>query len=323
MATVSVLLPVYNSASYVAESIESILSQTWRDFELIILNDGSQDESASIIKKFNDPRVRYFEHENRGLAATLNRGIEISIGKYLARQDADDISKPERLAKQVKYLETHPACGLIGTWADIWTESEPSNRALNHPAENEVLKLELLFDNPFVHSSVMMRKECLMELGGYTVDSSRQPPEDYELWSRFARRYELANIPEPLVIYREVACSLSRSADNQFWERIVKISQENLMSVLGKEYNQTLIMGAACLFHGFNSPLSKPRGKDLINLLLDIEQVFEVHYPGSRRLIRPRLKRLFHLMLHRIYAQYMGTTLAKYLVQLRSLCLFR
>lgn len=319
---VTVLLPVYNGASYLAESIDSILAQSWRDFELIIINDGSTDSSGDIAKEFADSRICYFEQKNVGLAATLNRGIGLARGTYIARQDADDISKPERFAKQLAYLEANPNCGLIGTWADLLRDGVTRNLVLKHSTDSAIIKTDLLFSNPFVHSSVMMRKSCLHELGGYAENTSRQPPEDFELWSRFARRYDLANIPEPLVIYREVPGSLSRSADRQFWERMVIICQENVQFYLGNNYDRTLIQGAARLLHGGKDSSEQPDSKALIRFMHDLAKVLETCYPEHRDGLRLRLRHHFHIMLHALYSQYVGTYLARYIVLFRSLWLF-
>lgn len=225
---ISVLLPVYNGAPYLTESIDSILSQTWQDFELIIINDGSRDESAEIIRSYRDPRIRYFEQENIGLAATLNRGIGLAKGQYIARQDQDDISLPQRFSRQIACMEANPKCGLVGTWAEIWSEHSKTERSLHHPPDNLHLQFSLVFDNPFVHSSVMLRREVLDVVGVYSTDHLRQPPEDYELWSRVARNFEVANIPEELLVYREVPASMSRDKNNSFVDRLVAISAENL-----------------------------------------------------------------------------------------------
>lgn len=320
---VSVLLPVYNGVPYLAEAIASILNQTWKDFELIIINDGSTDGTGEIAQSFTDSRVRYFEQNNIGLAATLNRGIGLSRGAYIARQDADDISKPERFAKQVAYMEMHPDCGLIGTWADLSREGESANVVLMHQSDSTLIKIDLLFSNPFVHSSIMMRKKCIEELGGYAEDFSRQPPEDFELWSRFARRYELANIPEPLVIYREVSGSLSRSPDSHYWEHIVTICQENIHHYLGNEYDRTLVRGAVCLIYGVKDQSEQPDSKSLKHLIRDLAKVLETRYPEHRVQIHTRLRHFFHIMLHSRYSHFVRSDLARYLVLFRSLWLFR
>jgi Glycosyl transferase family 2 len=230
---VSVVLAVYNGAADLAQSIDSILQQSFADFELIAVNDGSTDGSAAILDAVSDPRARVVHQENRGLAATLNRGIALARGTYVARQDQDDLALPQRLVRQVAFLEANPACALLGTRAEIRVGDRPPERFHDHPLEDAALRFELLFDNPFVHSSVMMRKSALDVVGGYSTDPARQPPEDYELWSRLSRRYQMANLPERLTIYRETPGGMSRAPAWPFHERAVLISSENLAAAAG------------------------------------------------------------------------------------------
>jgi len=225
---VSVLLPVFNGSEYLRESIESILDQTYTDFELILIDDGSTDDSPEIMRQFDDPRIRQYQQENVGLAKTLNRGIELSRGEFIARQDQDDVSLPERLLKQVDFLESNQNCALVGSWAEILDGSNRTERYHKHPTNSSTLKFELLFNNPFVHSSIMIRKGVLERLGGYCTDPKYQPPEDYDLWARIARHYEIANIPEVLLLYREVPQSMSRSGNSSFLLNQLRISSENI-----------------------------------------------------------------------------------------------
>ena len=125
---VSVVLPVYNCPQYVDEAINSIFAQTFDDFELIVIDDGSTDETPLVLRKYLDRRMTLIRQENQGLAATLNRGIELSKGRYVARQDQDDASFPQRFAKQVAFLDQHPECGIVGTWAEIWRERAMTKR---------------------------------------------------------------------------------------------------------------------------------------------------------------------------------------------------
>ena len=229
---VSVLLPVYNGGKYLKEAIDSILSQSFADFELIAIDDGSCDDSFHVLSAYKDPRIRIFRQGNRGLAATLNRAISLSGGMYLARQDQDDISLPERFAKQVKFLQENPECGMVGTWAEIFSSTECGRRYHRHPADDATIRFHLFFDNPFVHSSTMIRKSIIDDVGGYSTDPARQPPEDYELWSRLSRKCRLANIPEVLVRYRETDKSMSRDENRPFVKHVAKISAENILQAL-------------------------------------------------------------------------------------------
>jgi Glycosyl transferase family 2 len=230
---VSVVLPVYNGEAFLAEAIGSILGQSFRDFELIAIDDGSTDGSASILDAVRDMRMRVIHQANAGLAASLNRGISLARGKYIARQDHDDLSLPMRFTRQVQFLEQNPDCALVGTRAEIRSGDGPAMRFHDHPAEDAALRFELLFDNPFVHSSVMLRKRAVEAVGGYSTDPARQPPEDYELWSRLARCYQVANLPERLTVYRETVGGMSRAPGRAFQSSAVLISSENLAAAVG------------------------------------------------------------------------------------------
>lgn len=246
---VSVVLPVYNCPQYVGQAIESILAQTFTDYELIVIDDGSRDETPDVLRRFTEPRIRLVTQANQGLAATLNRGIELARGRYIARQDQDDVCFPERLARQVAFLEAHPACGLLGTWAEIWREDDRTGRVHRHPSDNPTLQFELLLDNPFVHSSVVIRKSALDRVGVYSTDLGRQPPEDYELWSRIARQFEVANIPEVLHAYREVEGSMSRVGPSPFTDHLVTISAENIAWAAEMEPSDSQVVNIAALVH--------------------------------------------------------------------------
>lgn len=246
----SIILPVYNGQQYVAEAINSILSQSYKDFELIILDDGSSDGSAAIIEKFNDSRIRSYQHSNKGLAATLNRGISLARGDYIARQDQDDVSFLARLEKQIAFLDANPSVGMVGASAEIWVGHERTKRLLSHPADDAVLRFGLLFDNYFVHSSVVMRRAVLDKVGGYCEDRSRQPPEDYELWSRIMRKYKVANLPDVLMAYREVPGSMSRTGFNPFVNNLIRISSENIAWASGASIDKSEVVALAQLSRG-------------------------------------------------------------------------
>jgi hypothetical protein len=168
----------------------------------------------------------------------------------LARQDQDDVSLPQCLEKQVAFLDARPTHALVGTWATIWVRNRRTDRTHQHPTESVILKWELLFNNPFVHSSTMIRKTAMQKVGGYCADRSRQPPEDYELWSRIAREFEVANIPEFLQVYREMPRSMSRHGVDPFVDRLILISAENLACALGKVEPDEICLNLAALVHG-------------------------------------------------------------------------
>lgn len=301
--TVSVLLPVHNGEDYLYEAIQSVIGQTFEDFELVVVDDGSTDSSGGIARQFKDRRIRVFNQMNEGLPAALNRSIRLSRGKYLARQDHDDLSMPNRLKKQVEFLEARPDHGMVGAWAAIWEGNISSARVHRHPASNLAAKFELLFNNPFVHSSVMIRKTALDTVGLYSTDPARQPPEDYELWSRIGRRFAVANIPEILSIYREIPQSFSRFGRNPF-PRLIDISVENVMWHLGQTTPNQHIVDLSALVNGAFLRLSpNPDLRNVLATLLSATRNLAANANKPSRLLAYRVGRTI-LSILRSYCRY-------------------
>ncbi|WP_406659832.1 glycosyltransferase family 2 protein [Methanolobus sp. ZRKC3] len=197
---VSVIMPVYNAEKYLKDAIESILNQTFLNFELLIINDGSTDKSRTIIESYNDPRIRLLNNkENSGLAKVRNRGIDEAKAEYIAWLDADDISHPLRLEKQVKLLDEHPEIGICGTW--VKTIGTKRNHKWRYPTNPDFIRCRMLFDDPLATSSVMLRKELLVEDNQY-FDLNYPPAEDYDLWERLSYCCKITNIPKILTFYR-------------------------------------------------------------------------------------------------------------------------
>jgi hypothetical protein len=264
-----VLLPVYNCEQYLGDAIESILNQAFTSFELIIINDGSKDGSAEVMTRFRDLRIRIVHQSNQGLAATLNRGIALARGKYIARQDQDDLSYPQRLARQVAHLEAHPDCVMLGTWAQILEVDRVVDRFHRHPVDEAELRYLMLFNNPFVHSSVMLRKDAVQQVGGYTTDPERQPPEDFELWSRLSRVGRVANIGEVLLAYRETPGSMSRVGPSPFRRRLITICAENLAAAAHVSPDDPDVVAVSALTHGEAEALpGRPNFSRMQSLLL-------------------------------------------------------
>ena len=205
---VTVLMPVFNAEKYLRLAIESVLNQSYSYFEFLIIDDGSTDQSAQIIRSYSDPRIRFLQNEcNLGLVTTLNRGIESSQGQYLARMDADDISYPQRLEKQVALLNINRA-DICGSYCDLIDEHGILIKHLSMPLDNDTLTICLGNSVPFAHGSVMLRKDFLLqhnlhyELGNYA--------EDYDLWIKmYACGARFVNCNESLYYYRHFSKSLS------------------------------------------------------------------------------------------------------------------
>jgi glycosyltransferase involved in cell wall biosynthesis len=200
---VSVVMPVYNAAKYLRAAIESVLAQTYQNFEFIIVNDGSTDESHEIILSFNDQRIRLIDQKNTGVVNALNVGIKESRGKYVARMDADDFSLPTRLEKQVIYLDAHPDCVALGTAFLVVDEAGKPEKVKATFPEDALLRFEVLFQSPFGHGTVMLHRQVLDKVGGYSPAPDARHIEDYELWTRLAREGRLANLPQVLYEWRK------------------------------------------------------------------------------------------------------------------------
>jgi glycosyltransferase involved in cell wall biosynthesis len=297
---VSVILPVYNGEVYLQEAISSILTQTYTNLEFIIINDGSTDRSSSIVRSFEDKRIRFYEQTNQGIANSLNFAITVAQGKYIARQDADDVSMPRRIEKQVAFMELHHDYGMVGTWAEIWKEGKKANRSLNHPSLDKVLRFELVFDSYFVHSSVMIRKSVFHKVGYYNPDICRQP-EDFELWSRVARDYKVANIPESLHVYREVKGSLCRTGVNPFKDRVINICSENLAFYSKNKFSDKFYKNVAALSHGASYKL-----EEVPNFLLIYEMLQNIatNIGESNEIVCSMRKRLLEMVSHYYYNKY-------------------
>lgn len=215
---VSILMPVFKTAPYLREAVDSILSQSFTDFELIVLNDCSPDNAEEILDSYNDPRiVRYKGKHNVGLGNVLNVGIGMARGKYIARMDSDDISLPNRLRVQVDFLNTHPEFGFVSVGMKEFGDGE---RVYSYDNESEKIKFVALFYSPVLHASSMWRKNSFE---GLFYKQAFVPSEDYELWTRaLLKGVRMRNLPEVLYMYRRFP-GQSASANNGEKHREAKL----------------------------------------------------------------------------------------------------
>ena len=226
---VTVLMPVYNAACYVREAVDSILCQSFGDFEFLIINDGSSDATQEILESYADERLRILVNtSNQGISAALNLGLAQARGKYIARQDGDDVSHPERLACQVAYLQANTEIALLGTQARIREQAfaarrSPLERALSH----EAIQFQALFTNPFIHTSVMYRRSVVWtQLGGYNTDY--RICQDYDLWLRVLQQHRVANLDRCLVDFRMHPASISHHPNTEDVRAREELLQANL-----------------------------------------------------------------------------------------------
>lgn len=204
---VSVIMSVYNGTQYLCDAVQSILDQTYGDFEFLIIDDASTDSSLDILRKFNDPRIRIIVNKkNIGLTKSLNVGIAQARGKYIARMDADDISQPNRFEKQVYYLDTYPEIAVVGTCAEMIDDNSKSIGLLSYRAEPTMIDLQE--SNQVIHGSIMARKDVLESMGGYP--SHYKMCQDYALFLKIVQKYTIHNLQEILYRIRIHASSVTQ-----------------------------------------------------------------------------------------------------------------
>jgi glycosyltransferase involved in cell wall biosynthesis len=241
---VTVLMPVFNASQYLKEAIDSILAQSFKDFEFLIIDDGSTDNSVEIINGYNDSRIRLVKNEsNLGISDTLNKGIELSFSALIARMDADDISHPSRLEKQVQYMNAHPQCALLSTWANVLSKDKKFVRLERY--RSEFYYYNLTFECWMYHSTIMFRREPIQLVGSYSMKYS----EDYDLFWRVSQRFEIGNLMEALVDYRLSPTSLNTVLKKDQYD--VANKQNVLRNI--RHYMKDTISDEAleCLRHNF------------------------------------------------------------------------
>jgi len=205
---VTVLMPLYNGEKFLREAIASILGQTFADFELLIVDDGSTDSSAEIVTDFRDGRIQFVRNTaNLGIEASLNLGLEMARGEFIARMDCDDISLPLRLKKQVEFLTAHPEVAACGTWLKTFGKCSAEWR---FPLEHDEIMARMIFQNSLPHAPVMLRKGVL-RCNRLNYRADFPGAEDYDLWTRLMTRARLANLPEVLYYYRQYDQQVTRS----------------------------------------------------------------------------------------------------------------
>ncbi|TAH33728.1 glycosyltransferase family 2 protein [Candidatus Saccharibacteria bacterium] len=208
---ISVVMSAYNAQEYLEEAIESILNQTFNDFEFIIIDDGSTDNTSAIIENYarQDSRIRPVDYgENKGLITALNTGFKMAKGRYIARMDADDISLPDRFLKQYEYLEAHPDTVLLGTLSAYMDERSQVYGIWPVLLSDEEIRTGIAIHNEFRHGAVMIRRDVITK-NKELYDIKAAHYEDYEYWPRLLRHGKGANLPDVLYLYREISTNIT------------------------------------------------------------------------------------------------------------------
>ncbi len=313
-------MPVYNAEKYVGEAIESILNQTFADFEFLIFNDGSTDKSAKIIQSYaeKDKRIVFYDYQkNTGLVDMLNKGIDKSQGKYIARMDADDISLPQRFEKQVSFMEKNEDIGVCGTWFTVF-ENHVENilNTIKQPEQDSDIKIAILHYCPLGHPTIMA-KTSLFKNNLY--DQDFYPAEDYELWARLIPITKFHNIQESLLLYRSHEANISKNKsetqqNNGFTAQIKQLTQ------LGVQENTYRKEDIKILFplhsFGLKNP-TKKTAQEMIRLATILQKMYWANrktqlYDSSK----------FDAFLTTAWQYQLPSALLSYNISLLSTCLF-
>lgn len=278
MPKVSVVIPAYNAMTYLPDTLNSVLQQTFSDFEVLIIDDGSTDHiQAWVAQNITDPRVRLIAQANQGLSAARNTGIANAQGEYVAFLDADDLWEPTKLEVQVRYLDNNSAVGLVYNWiAVIDAQGKPTGKVWRGDIEGDVLE-EVLQRNIIDCPSVLVRRKCFDDVGVF--DRTLRSVEDWDMWIRIATRYNFGVTREALVYYRQHTSNMSKNwrVMEQAFHQVIEKSFESISPKLLPLKNNSLGYANLCL--AWKALQSKDRDYQLASLF---QQQAIAHYPKLR-----------------------------------------
>ena len=223
---VSVIIPVFNKENYVSSAIESVLSQTHVQLEVIVVNDGSTDNSLETVNRFTDSRIHVIDQANQGVERARNLGFLKSVGSFIVFLDADDLMGSDRLTKQINLFNSDPNLVLVGTWANVIDHSGNLIGSICPNTSNAAIQLGNLFRNQFVSSSVMVRRRVIADGFVFNEMRGKRFAEDFDLWNRVSKKGLVTNIPEKLTSYRRLNASRSQSTADSLLESARDISAE-------------------------------------------------------------------------------------------------
>jgi hypothetical protein len=301
---INVVMSVYNGEKYLREAVDSILAQTFRDFEFIIIDDGSTDGTPAILESYDDSRIGLVHNqENIGLTRSLNKGLALAQGKYVARMDADDVAMPHRFEKQVAFLEKYPGIGILGSSCQMIDTNGREQGLYQVPTSDLQIRWTSLLANPFWHPTVMMRRDVLIQ-NGLSYDEAFRTTQDYDLWMRMLKYTRGANLGEPLIRYRlyQGITSTHRETQLENHDRIaLRTIQEQLSGfvITLEQVSQlrALFVGGSRFTPGFDA-----QRVTLAQLYLDMFEAFTSRHPGEpdlNALQRQEAMRVARLVLRR------------------------
>lgn len=300
---VSIIMPVYNAEKFLKETVESMLNQTYTDFEFLIFNDGSRDRSLAVLQQYTDPRIRLIHSDqNRGYLYWLNAGIAESKGKYIARMDSDDISMPDRLDKQVSFLEQNPQIAIVGTGIVIFND-QTGEKSYHSLSSEQEIRWGLIFKNRLIHPSVMMRRDAIIS-SEILYKQEFYGSEDYRFWTEaIQHNLSVTNLPSVLLKYRDHGNNFTKKNRDRQIDNSKRIAKDYLSFLLpaisenkaGEMVEKIYATGPdaiVSLFHDFREACKPNELEQLIPFLRDciVEQFFRIKKCTLKDVIRFRKK---------------------------------
>lgn len=265
---VSIVMSVYNGEKYLRQAIDSILNQTFTDFEFIIVDDGSTDKTAERLRSYDDDRIVLIDNGgNIGLTKSLNKGMKIAKGKYIARMDADDVCLPERLAKQVQFLDEHPDIGVLGTGFETIDDVGTRGVKVQFSTEPGLIRWQMFFCCCVAHPSVMVRRTVYERLGGYNPKVHQS--QDYELWLRAVRETKIANLQDVLLQLRKHSGNLTIVEAHYFLQDMLAADRLAISVALGRQVSLDRV-------RSLWDPLSITKARDMLDTATLIYQLYLV-----------------------------------------------
>lgn len=268
--TISIIMSVYNGEQYLRKSIESILNQTFSDFEFIIINDGSSDRTPEILSDYErkDKRVRVFNQSNMGLTVSLNHGIAYAKGKYIARMDCGDISMPTRIEKQLQYLVNNEKTGIVGTHFSYINDDGKITNTVYRPVENGFLKWLLLFYNPIPNALAMFRLDLANRIGGY--DLRYRYAQDYDFLCRISEVTDISLVPEVLFLVRKAQKEdISSKYHSEQTQLSLQTSIQMIENLIKKRPSPEIVHTLK-----YNEIPNIQQAKDCVALIIDLYRSF-------------------------------------------------
>lgn len=273
-------MAVHNGGVFLDRSIQSIAWQTFADWELVLVDDASTDDSVHLARQWaeKDSRIRVLSNSiNQGQTASLNEGLDVCRGRWIARQDADDISHPRRIAAQMEYLRENPGTVLLGTQGKLIDQEGKLVGLLDVPLDEDSIRWCAPFLNPFLHTAVVFDRETVQSVGAY--DPTYRIAQDYEFWTRICDRHSAANLPERLIFYRNTETSLSRSGPDLAFAEADRVSARTAMSFFGRPWTEQ----EDRVVSEFRRGLSGLRRNDFWELLESLQREKRLAFPSRLR----------------------------------------